>query len=165
MKVQHEINRDKTTTTWLTPPDIIKSLGEFDLDPCTPEFMPWETAKKRYTEKDDGLTQPWEGRVWMNPPYGKDMDLWLEKMATHNNGIVLVFNRTETNQFHNWVFPKADGILFKKGRIHFLNNEGKKVGNGSGCGSVFIAYGKENADILERSGIVGEYLPLYKLRQ
>lgn len=163
MNVTHEINRKNTTTTWLTPIDIIRSLGEFDLDPCTPPTMPWETAKKRYTEADNGLAQDWEGRVWMNPPYGKDMDLWLEKMANHNNGIMLVFNRTETKQFHKWVFPKASAVLFKEGRIHFLNVLGEKVGNGSGCGSVFIAYGKENADILERSGITGYFqkLPSY----
>jgi hypothetical protein len=34
---------------WLTPPEIIKSLGEFDLDPCSPINRPWDTAKNHYT--------------------------------------------------------------------------------------------------------------------
>lgn len=160
MDVRHEINRETTTTTWLTPIELIKSLGDFDLDPCTPEIMPWETAKKRYTEKDNGLIQPWEGRVWLNPPYGKLMPYFLKKMADHGNGIALTFNRSETDQFFKYVWNHAHGILFKKGRIHFLNSDGVKVGNGSGCGSVFIAYGKENADILEKCDIEGKFIRL-----
>jgi len=55
---------------WLTPPDIIKSLGEFDLDPCAPEenVRPWSTAKNHFTKSVNGLNQKWEGRVWCNPP-------------------------------------------------------------------------------------------------
>lgn len=160
MNVTHEINRENTTTTWLTPPDIIKALGEFDLDPCTPIEMPWATAKKRYTEIDNGLLQAWEGRVWLNPPYGKEMPSWLNKMALHGNGIALTFCRSETVVFQDWVFPYATAILFKRGRIHFLNNAGEKVGNGSRAGSVFIAYGSENADILKNSGIKGTFINL-----
>lgn len=158
MKVTHEINRANTTTTWLTPLDIIKSLGEFDLDPCTPTEMPWLTAKQRYTEVDNGLLMPWNGRVWLNPPYGKEMPAWMERMALHNNGIALTFFRSETALFHDWVYPYATALLIKRGRIHFLNNEGIKVGNGSGAGSVFMAYGESNAISLERSGIKGKFI-------
>lgn len=160
MNTGFEISRNNTTTTWLTPKLIIDALGEFDLDPCTPLEMPWKTANHRFTEIDNGLTQEWFGRVWLNPPYGKSMIDFLKKMADHNNGIALTFTRTETAQFQKWVFPYATALLFKEGRIHFLNNEGKKVGNGSGCGSVFIAYGKENADILKNSGIKGKFIQL-----
>lgn len=127
MNTSFEINRKNTTTTWLTPLEIIKCLGEFDLDPCTPDIMPWETAKRRYTEKENGLIQPWTGRVWLNPPYGKIMERFLERMAQHGNGILLTFNRTETKQFEKYVWPCAHAVLFKTGRIHFLNNEGKKT--------------------------------------
>jgi hypothetical protein len=71
------------TTTWLTPPRILEALGEFDLDPCAPLERPWDTAKKHYTTEDDGLIQPWFGRVWCNPPYGKEMNAFLERMVTH----------------------------------------------------------------------------------
>ena len=50
---------------WLTPPDIIKGLGDFDLDPCSPIERPWDTAKKHYCILDDGLKQDWEGRVFV----------------------------------------------------------------------------------------------------
>ena len=48
---------------WLTPPEILRALGTFDLDPCAPVVRPWKTAAKHYTAQDDGLTLPWEGRV------------------------------------------------------------------------------------------------------
>lgn len=49
---------------WLTPPEIIESLGPFDLDPCAPVNPPWKMADRHYTIKDNGLMQPWAGRVW-----------------------------------------------------------------------------------------------------
>lgn len=45
---KHESPRP-VTDTWLTPKYIIDSLGPFDLGPCTPDMMPWETAARRYT--------------------------------------------------------------------------------------------------------------------
>lgn len=44
---------------WLTPPEILRALGEFDLDPCAPVVRPWETAARHYTVADDGLALPW----------------------------------------------------------------------------------------------------------
>jgi hypothetical protein len=32
-----------------------------------------------FTRKEDGLRQPWTGRVWCNPPYGREIGLWLAK--------------------------------------------------------------------------------------
>lgn len=66
------MNVDTGQKTWLTPPEIIRALGEFDLDPCCPPAMPWSTAKKMVCRPDDGLAVTWEGRVWLNPPYGRE---------------------------------------------------------------------------------------------
>jgi len=71
---------------WLTPPELIKSLGEFDLDPCSPSKRPWNTAKKHYTIQDNGLLQQWEGRVWCNPPYGKKAEHFINKLKGHKEG-------------------------------------------------------------------------------
>ena len=69
---------------WLTPPEIIKALGEFDLDPCSPVNRPWDTAKKHFTKFDDGLNKEWDGRVWVNPPYGRETFKWLENSVSTN---------------------------------------------------------------------------------
>jgi len=74
------------SVVWLTPPHIIQALGEFDLDPCASINRPWDTARHHYTIEDDGLVQPWFGRIWLNPPYGKGMEDWLRLLAQHRGG-------------------------------------------------------------------------------
>lgn len=148
------------TTTWLTPPSILAALGEFDLDPCTPLDRPWDTAKKHYTIEDDGLIQPWFGRVWCNPPYGREMNAFLEKMVTHDpGGIVLIFARTETKAFFDYVWDRADAILFIKGRLRFFRPDGSE-GDTAGSPSVLIAYGRHEAEVLKNCGIPGKFIDL-----
>jgi len=73
---------------WLTPPEIVRACGQFDLDPCAPIVRPWDTAARHFTVEDDGLAQSWDGRVWCNPPFGREAIKWLRRMAEHGNGIV-----------------------------------------------------------------------------
>jgi hypothetical protein len=148
------------TMSWLTPPGILEALGEFDLDPCTPEVMPWKTAHRRFTEKEDGLVQPWHGRVWLNPPYGRQVHSWIEKMAQHGNGIALTFARTDTAFWFKSIWPRAQAILFLKGRLHFHHEDGRRAKANAGAPSVLIAYGGENADVLRCSGIEGVFVAL-----
>ena len=150
---------ENTTVEWLTPPELVIKLGEFDLDPCSPINAPFLHAKKNYTISDDGLSKDWFGRVYLNPPYGRGMELWLEKLKFHGNGIALIFARTETKCFFEHIWNDADAILFVKGRIRFYHISGVQAGT-PGAPSVFIAYGRENAFALKNSGIEGRYLDL-----
>ena len=52
---------------WLTPPEILRALGAFDLDPCSPINRPWDTAARHYNINDNGLALPWEGRDGQRP--------------------------------------------------------------------------------------------------
>lgn len=129
---------------WLTPPEIIRALGSFDLDPCSPIVRPWATASKHYTVKDDGLSQPWHGRVWCNPPFGREAVKWLRRMAAHGNGVALIPARTETAMFYETVWHVADAVLFIKGRPHFHYVDGRRADFNSGAPICLVAYGKEN---------------------
>ena len=140
---------------WLTPPHIIEELGPFDCDPCSPINRPWETAKVHYTVLDDGLKQNWDGFVWCNPPYGKFAAPFLERMVKHNNGIVLIFARTETRAFFEYVWGKADALLFVRGRIAFHHVDGTKAAS-AGAPSVLVAYGPEAVKRLENCNISGK---------
>jgi len=147
------------TTSWITPKYILEALGDFDLDPCTSDPQPWPTAKEMWTTK--GLGKKWFGRVWLNPPYGKETDQWLSRLADHGKGTSLIFARTETKSFFKNVWYKATGILFIKGRLRFARPDGTigKIGN-AGAPSVLISYGKKDAKILENCGIEGKFIPL-----
>lgn len=140
---------------WLTPPEIIRALGEFDLDPCAPEKRPWEMAIRHFTWRDNGLLLPWEGRVWLNPPYGAECSKWLGRLAEHGNGIALVFARTETEMWFDHVWPKASGILFLRGRLHFYHVNGKRADGNAGAPSALIAYGSGNVRALLGSKLDG----------
>lgn len=168
------------TEVWLTPPDLLAKLGgpdAFDLDPCAAIDQPWATARQMFTIEDDGLAQDWRGRVWLNPPYSTAAVVqWLTRLAAHEDGIALIFARTETATFHRQVWEQCDALLFLEGRLHFHVNEdtwfprkdkppifvkrGDATDTNSGAPSVLCAYGPENADILLDSGIPGAFVPL-----
>ena len=155
----HQSARMKSDV-WLTPPEILKALGEFDLDPCSPLDRPWDTAKKHFTVDDDGLTQDWAGRVWLNPPYGREAAKWLEKLAKHGDGIALIFARTEIKMFFDHVWAKATGILFIEGRLHFHRPDGSRAKANAGAPSCLIAYGEGGFNVLSQSGINGKIIRL-----
>jgi len=148
-----------TTHDWLTPPELLAALGEFDLDPCASEFQPWRTAHQQYTIRDDGLAREWAGRVFCNPPYGPHAAQWLERCAAHGNAVALVFARTETAVFQDHVWPCADGVLFLRGRVSFRLPGGGRAGP-SGAPSVLIAFGQDNADMLAVCGLAGAFIRL-----
>lgn len=149
-----------TSDEWYTPPTIFTKLGHFDLDPCAASEPLWKIADTNYTAIDDGLSKPWHGRVWLNPPYSRPLlERFVEKLADYGNGIALLFNRCDCKLFQDVIFKKADGILFIKGRVKFFSPDGKQNGP-AGCGSVLIAFGKDNAEALQNSGIAGTYFTI-----
>lgn len=156
----HE-DRLSKNVDWYTPKWIFDELGlTFDLDPCQPESgIPWIPTKQFYSLKDDGLKQNWNGLVWLNPPYGNETKLWIEKMHNHRNGIALVFARTDCKWFHDYV-AKADAILFLKGRIKFVDGLNKTSNNGAGAGSMLIAWGQESVKALEKMSDKGLFVRL-----
>lgn len=143
------------------PPYIIKALGSFDLDPCSPVNRPWDTAVRHLTIKDDGLAAEWPktARIWCNPPYGTACSLWMEKMARHGNGIALTFARTETKMFFKSIWDSAHAVLFIKGRLKFYHVTGEEGGT-AGSPSILIAYGEENSKVLSEVTHLGKYIKL-----
>jgi hypothetical protein len=141
---------------WLTPPHIIKALGPFDLDPCAPVVRPWDTAARHYTVEDNGLAQPWEGRVWLNPPYGQQTEAWMQRLAEHGNGTALIFARTETAIFFPWVWGRADAVFFLRGRLRFHDVKGERAKANAGGPSALVAYGYRDVVALKSSGLPGK---------
>jgi hypothetical protein len=145
---------------WLTPKYITDTLGPFDLDPCSPgDIRPWDTALHHIDADTNGLTAPWFGRVWCNPPYGRETFKWLAKLAAHNNGIALVFARTETIGFHTEIWGKADAVFFFKGRLKFCFVDGTEADH-SNAPSCLIAYGAANVTALRECGFPGKLVML-----
>jgi site-specific DNA-methyltransferase (adenine-specific) len=110
---------------WATPQDLFDKLNtiyHFNLDPCsTPENAKCEN---HFTIDDNGLIQDWNGRVFMNPPYGREISKWVKKASDEvkkGNAelvVALLPARTDTRWFHEYIYNKAE-IRFIKRRIKF----------------------------------------------
>src|SRR3954469_1584920 len=114
------------TVEWYTPPELFARLGlTFDLDPASPgpAIVPWVPADRHYTMRDNGLIQPWEGRVWLNPPYGEPGVSFIKRMIEHGDGVMLLPSRTETKIFQS-AAASADAVVFIAGRISFIRADG-----------------------------------------
>ncbi len=137
---RHERSRG-ASVEWYTPPEVFRALGiSFDLDPAAPAGgLSWVPAKRFLSRADDGLAQPWQGRVWLNPPYGREVNRWLDRLALHGDGLALVFARTDT-RWYQAVVRRATAICFIAGRLSFVGANGVPVGS-AGAPSVLLAFG------------------------
>ena len=145
---------------WYTPPAIFFALGlTFDLDVCAPRGgLPWIPAAEAYWLPDrDGLALPWNGRVWMNPPYGPFTARWMGRFLEHGNGLALVFARPGT-AWAQRALSEADAVCFLAKRVRFVRSDGRlstlpsRQGQTvAGADSMLLACGSDNADALVRS--------------
>lgn len=111
------------TYDWATPQEyfniVSKEHGPFTLDVCASS----SNAKclNFFTEETDGLSQKWSGVVWMNPPYGRTIKLWMEKAyqssLTGAKVVCLVPARTDTAWWHDYAMKGE--ITFIRGRLKF----------------------------------------------
>src|SRR5215470_16136369 len=120
-----------TSENWETPKELLEPLysvfGIFDLDPCSPTSDGRTTfvkARTYFTEADDGLSLPWFGTVYMNPPYGRSIHHWTAKakaeVAQGNAELVigLIPARPDTSYWHRDVAGSAS-VFFLRGRLRF----------------------------------------------
>lgn len=139
-----------STETWITPREVLRELGHFDLDPCAALHQPWVTADRMLTVKDNGLLHPWSGRVWLNPPYGKAAEAFMERMAAHDGaGLALVFMRSDTRWFQDAVLATARYLLLWRGRIRFCREDGTQ-GQAPNAASVLVAWSEDELALLRR---------------
>jgi len=157
---KNAVKSSQKSVEWYTPAWVFEELAiDFDLDPSSPHDMDSIVpAAKKFTIFDDGLSKDWYGRVWLNPPYGKDTPFWIRRMIHHGNGVALVFSRTDTAWCQE-AMNACTAMLFVSGRIEFiagLENQHKK--SRCGAGTVMFAFGKSNAIVLKRMSDRGIYI-------
>jgi len=125
------VHYSSATPEHYTPKVIIDATlactEEIDLDPCSNSHeQPNVPAAQHFTAEDDGLAQEWHGRIYMNPPYGREIDGWIAKLcAEHEAGrvteaIALVPARTDTQW---WLRLRDYPVCFIVGRLTFGGND------------------------------------------
>lgn len=118
------------TDQWATPPELFAELNAefgFTLDSCASE---WNYKVSNYFSiADNALEQDWNGVVWMNPPYGREIGKWMRKAYESARGgatvVCLIPARTDTRWWHDYA-TKGE-VRFIKGRIKFHNNNGEPL--------------------------------------
>lgn len=149
---------------WYTPGryiDLARTvMGGIDLDPAT-SLLAQQTvrADAYYTAAENGLAQPWHGRVWLNPPYNQPTIMqFIEKLVEEyaagqvQQAVLLTHNYTDTAWFH-LAESAAELICFTKGRISFVNADGDSSQPTSG--QAFCYFGPAGAAFREAFAAVG----------
>lgn len=115
------------TDDWGTPQWLFDKYNEqfnFDIDVCASPHN--HKCNQYFTKEDDGLKMEWEGRCWCNPPYGRQIGLWMEKAYKSSimgaTVVCLVPARTDTKWWCNWACK--GNIKFIKGRLKFNDGNG-----------------------------------------
>ena len=139
-----------TSDDYYTPAWVFERMGiEFDLDVCAPPGgIPWIPAKRYYTQEDDGLVQPWEGRVWMNPPYSGTSP-WARRFVEHANGVCLVPHSRSAWWGELWASAPA---IADAGMFRFYKPGGTY--ENVFMPVVFAAFGDECVEAIGRLGVV-----------
>lgn len=165
------MNRDTTTPTisihfssrseeWYTPrivvDRVLQVFGQIDLDPASNSHRsPSVPARRHLTKADDGLACDWHGRVFLNPPYGRDVKLWVAHLCNQyrigntTEAIGLLHARTDTA----WFSMLADYTLcFVRGRLRF---GGQSSSNSAPFPSLIVYLGTRHARFARAFGDLG----------
>ncbi len=102
-------DQSRADDAWETPLALFQRLNivfEFQLDVCATR----QNAKcpRFFSPEENGLAQPWRGRCWMNPPYGRGIEAWIQKAyeeaaAGHALVVGLIPAKTDTGWWHDFV--------------------------------------------------------------
>jgi phage N-6-adenine-methyltransferase len=124
------VHFSSATDSWATPQDFFDRLNSefhFTLDVCADDEN--HKCGKYFTKEMDGLSQPWTGVCWCNPPYGRQMPKWVRKASdSASQGatvVCLIPARTDTKYWHHYIWdrgnrPRANvEVRLVEGRLKF----------------------------------------------
>ena len=113
---------------------VIACMGAIDLDPCSnSREIPNVPAARHYTAQENGLVQPWEDRIFLNPPFGHDVERWFSKLYLERSAgrtteaIVLWKSATETAAWKTLTAISCR-VCFPSARIRFIGPQGNDSG-------------------------------------
>jgi len=138
---------------WQTPCRYLECarqvLGGIDVDPTSSAAAQQQVqAATYYTQEDDGLTKPWSGTVWCNPPYARRIveafvQKLLEEVRTgRTTAAILLTNAYSDTAWWHLAAAACSALCLTKGRIYFLRPDGEQPTQPS-FGSSFFYYGNQ----------------------
>jgi DNA N-6-adenine-methyltransferase (Dam) len=151
---------------WYTPSDLVerirKTLGVISLDPAShPVPQAWIRAEHYFTKADDGLSRPWHGHVFLNPPYGRSASKWAAKLIKEyeskrvKQAILLI----GAKQGYVW-FEKiwrAYPVCSLEKRVRFVNQEGEQNGQAK-LATTLVYFGQDVERFRETFSDIGRVI-------
>ena len=141
--------------TWCTPTDFFDNLNKrfnFTLDPCCTKKS--ALCKNFYTEKENWLLQDWSWRIFCNPPYWREIKMWIKKASEEIKKdyceiiILLIPARTDTIYFHDYIYKKNNVTIdFIKWRLKFIDLENMNNKSSAPFPSMLITFNKMKKEI------------------
>lgn len=169
MNQSREALHSSKSVEWYTPAKYIHAVHEvmdwINLDPAScEEANTIVRAQHYFSLEHSGLKVDWYGKVYLNPPYGGETKLWVDRLIYFFTGYkvteaILLVNATPDRSWFNqlWTFP----ICFTDHRIRFISGEGQQVSRPT-HGNAFVYFGKQQhkfcrifsqfGTVVERSG-------------
>lgn len=132
---------------WETPVDLVEDLAtvfQWDLDVCASRP---NVCENYYIEAQQGLSMPWEGLCWMNPPYGRGSGIWhwmaraKEVGSGVDNTVVCLLPARPDTKWWNMSVPWASLVVFIEGRLKFGDAK-----SSAPFPSVFVVFGLLSTD-------------------
>jgi phage N-6-adenine-methyltransferase len=111
---------------WKTPAEIFdraqRALGQIDLDPCAGSGNRY--ARRHFTPREDGLAQPWHGRIFLNPPYGRQVAKWIRKLTDEFDAgrvteVVALLKMASDTLWFQPLVERGAVLCLVHGRLHF----------------------------------------------
>lgn len=158
-EVRPHVSHNAGEHEWYTPQQYIDAarevMGSIDLDPATSEKAQESIqAGEFYTKEDDGLTKPWTGNIWLNPPYSQPavtdfVDKLVGSVGTGNvpHAILLVNNATDA-RWGQFALSSARVACFPERRIKFLDPNGNP--GAPLQGQMILYYGNDSEGFVSR---------------
>lgn len=141
------------TEDWCTPQELVDIVrrvfdGRIDLDPASNPWSKVGAEREVWLESwaegrevpvrvavGDGLREPWSGNVFVNPPYGKTLDDFMQRARraglTHEWGpasVIMLVKCATSRRCWQRTVPFAKAVCFIDGRVEFVLQDGTKSG-------------------------------------
>lgn len=98
----------KESDRWVTPGWLTALLGRFDLDPASNPRSTVQARRSYQLERgEDGLTLPWRGSVYLNPPYSAPLP-WCERLVRHDGPWCALLKLDPSTRW--WATLMTDGV-------------------------------------------------------
>lgn len=153
------------TNEWFTPAWVVELaravMGGIDLDPAScDQAQQVVRAAKYYTKEENGLRWPWNGRTWLNPPYGTEQKPWIDKLVYdyHRAHVTEAILLTKSALGYDWfeaTWDRSSSVCLARKRIPFINSSDGSCTEAAKAGSTFFYFGPNLARFEEVFSPIG----------